>query len=297
LEIQTFDELIGDVIKQFPSVPADIQSKLDRHSSRITEIPLDAPGRGWPVVRLNALPVLSWPAICRRVLCEIGGTKEVRNAIFASNAKALGAKSKIGVICFGSDVEIRRAFSSFRITEFDCHSIEPKRLRYDSAEFGLLRDAFALALESNGPFRTERARSTHILHIDLHRAQPDRLEPLRACVGSLSGQIPKTDVFWSEVLRFRLDYQINRLWMLIEPTVYVSTVRDDTQKFVAADFVRERLAVRYNRQWNALLDAWITLLMGDRQEISLASFGVSDGVDASFVISKITGFSRRSINQ
>src|SRR5262249_25834733 len=52
LDVQTFDELLGDVIKQFEELPRDIAAKLDRYGSRLTEIPLVPPGQGWPVVRI-----------------------------------------------------------------------------------------------------------------------------------------------------------------------------------------------------------------------------------------------------
>jgi NAD-dependent SIR2 family protein deacetylase len=296
LEIQTFDELLGDILKQFGNVPADVETKLDHHAARLTEVPLDPPGRAWPVIRLNALPVMTWPTMCRRLVCQIGGTKDVRDAITKQQAKVVGARSQKGVLAFGSDAEVRRAFGAFHITEFDGHSIEPKRLRFESAELGLLRDSFALALESIGPFRVQRGRNSDVLHVDFSKASDTRVAALRDCAGSLTGTIPKAGIPWSEVLRFRLDFQLRRLWLLVEPTIYFGDVTSTEQRYIAADFVRERLATRYNRQWNALIEAWITLIMEDRKEIRISAFGISDGIDASFTVGRITGFSRRSTN-
>jgi hypothetical protein len=296
LEIQTFDELLGDLLKQFGNVPLEIETKLDHHAARFTEVPLDPPGRAWPVIRLNALPITTWPTICRRVVCQIGGTKDVRDAIMKERARVVGARSRMGVLAFGSDAEVRRAFEAYHITEFDCHSIEPRRLRFDSAELGLLRDSFAFALESAGPFRVQRGGYSDILHVDFSRASAPRVAALRDCAGSLTGTIPNAGIPWSEVLRFRLDYQLRRLWLLIEPAVYFGDVTKTEQRYIAADFVRERLATRYNRQWNALMEAWIALIMADRKELQVAAFGIGDGIDASFTVGRITGFSRRSAN-
>ena len=82
-----------------------------------------SPGRGtWPVVRLNALPLLEVPTHCRRVECEIGGTAEVREA--AKDASVIAVRSRVGVLAFGSDLEVRRAFDPYGVTEFDLHALE-----------------------------------------------------------------------------------------------------------------------------------------------------------------------------
>ncbi|MEZ6041953.1 MAG: hypothetical protein R3C20_15735 [Planctomycetaceae bacterium] len=55
------------------------------------------------------------------------------------------------------------------------------------------------------------------------------------------------------------------LWLLLEPTVLGSTVTDETpadERQRRKEFVRERLATRYNKRWNELLDAWINVLSG-----------------------------------
>jgi len=198
-------------------------------------------------------------------------------------------------LAFGSDAEVRNAFGSFQITEFDCHAIEPKRLRFDSTELGLLRDAFSLALASTGPFLIERSRSVHTLRLDLSRAPDSQTASLRACVGSISGTVPKTTVSWIEALRFRLDYHLGRLWMLLDPTIWYGHTSTDDHRYVVADFIRERLATRYNRQWNALLEAWTGLILRNSQQVQISAFGISDGIDASFSIGRITAFSRRSL--
>jgi hypothetical protein len=294
IEVQTFDELLGDIIKQFEKVPPDLAAILDRHGSRVSGIPVVPPGRGWPVIRLNALPVTSWPPMCRRVLCRIGGTREVLDAIAKQKARVLGARSRAGVLAFGSDREIRKAFSSFHITNFDCHVIDPNRLEFESAELGLLRDALAQAIEANRPVLADRLRSAHILRLDFDRASKTDLAPLRERTGQLAGTIPKTSVEWSEALRIKLGYRLSRLWLLFEPTIYCKNTTELDHHRAVADFVRKRLATRYNRQWNLLIEAWLVLLMVKKSEIQFRAFGIEDGIDASFTLTRITAFSRRN---
>ena len=190
--------------------------------------------------------------MCRRVVCDIGGTENVRETIAERRARIVGVRARAGVLAFGSDLEIRKAFSPFHITDFGCHVIEPKKLRFESAELGLLRDTLAQALQANRPFVAERARSAHILRIDPARAPATELAPLRDRTGQLSGKIPNTSVDWSEALRIKLDYQLGRLWLLLEPTISCGDVAESGQHRAVADFVRERVATRYNRQWNSV---------------------------------------------
>jgi hypothetical protein len=58
----------------------------------------------------------------------------------------LVARVKAGVLAYGSDVDERSAFAAHRISEFDLHPIETKRLRYDSGERGVLRKALSHAM-------------------------------------------------------------------------------------------------------------------------------------------------------
>ena len=293
LEIETFDEFLGDILKQLTDVPVDLKEMLDRRAARLTDIPVEPPGQNWPIIRTNALPLTNWPTTCRRIVCAIEGTKQVREAVITQGARAIAARAPTGVIAFGSDAELKKTFSSFRIEEFDCHAIEPKRLRFESAELGLLRDAFALALETSGPFQVKRRHSSHLLISDFSRLPSPDVAVLKQCTESLSGTISNTTLEWSEALRFTLDHYFGRLWLLLEPIICFNEPRTEEERHLAADFVRDRLAARYNRQWNSILEAWISIIIGNRDERQLSAFQINDGIDASFTVSKVTGFSRR----
>lgn len=295
VEAYTFDELMGDIVKQLDDVPQDLFAKLEQERARITDVPIGAPGTSWPVIRTNALPVPRWPNLCRLVNCTIGGTREVREAFQLVTADALGVRSRPGVLAFGSDAEIRKALKAHGIIEEGFHSIEPKRLSFDSSEFGLLRDAFAKAVERCRPLTLRKRREgAYVCTLDCSRITPDEQEPLKRCVEQLAGTIPDTTLQWSEALIVKLDFRLAWLWCLMEPTIYVPPGdRTPQQQEHVESFRRERAAARYNRQWNALLDAWASLLVGSAPEVELQAFGTDEGVDASFSLVRITAFSRR----
>jgi hypothetical protein len=139
------------------------------------------------------------------------------------SANALGVRSKPGVLAFGNDSEIRKALKAHGIIEEGFHSIEPERLNFDSAEFGLLRDAFGKAVERCRPLTVKKRRreSAHICTLDCSRITPAEQESLRRCAGQLAGTIPSTTLQWSEALIIKLDFRLGRLWCLIEPAIYV----------------------------------------------------------------------------
>ena len=57
------------------------------------------------------------------------------------------------------------------------------------------------------------------------------------------------------------------------------------------EFVRERRARRHNRPANALLEGWISLIVGREASVRLKTFGISDGIDAEFEILRTSAFS------
>lgn len=291
IEVETFDELLADVLRLIPDLPSDIAQQLDQRALRVSPAPLPRGTSQWPVVRLNALPVLSSPTICRRFTCDIGGTKEVRAAVVETGAQVVATRRKLGVLAFGKDSEVRKAFRSYNIQNWDVHAIETRRLRYDSQEQGLLYDALTQALERERPVVAERRRRGHVVAVDRTQQQHDLLVPLRTAVGALSGTVPGATLTWAEAARIRLDFKLDRLWLLIEPTIWVERTDDDGQKTAAKEFQRERLAKRYNSAWNSVLEAWAHLIVGSREEAELRTYGIGDGVDALFTISKVTAFS------
>jgi hypothetical protein len=61
----------------------------------------------------------------------------------------LVTRTQAGVLALGADNDVCIAFSDKTIEEFDLHTIEQRRLRYDGQERGLfVRHAHALARHS-----------------------------------------------------------------------------------------------------------------------------------------------------
>ena len=287
--VENFDETLRDLIRLI-NVDTKALYAFTAERRRWSGAPRPAGAGGWPVVRLNALPILQMPSVCRRVVCQVGGCADARQAVEKASVEILVARTKVGVLAFGADADVRAAFGAFDITDFTLHTIEPRRLRYESGERGLLRDALARAIVRHRGLDVIRKRSSDLLA----PADPQNAawSPLKRLVGAVSGVVKDhPDLRWREGIGTRLDWADDRLWLLLEPRTVFNGITPNN-KAAATDFARQRTVRRYNRQLNDLIAFWSDLLAGDGSD--LRAFGLGDGVDAVFRLSRDSGFSRRS---
>jgi hypothetical protein len=290
---ETFDELMADLLLLERDLPDEVATLVEgKRKRRLSSAPIPAGGSSYPVIRTNALPVTSWPQTARLVECDIGGFKEVRAAVEKAGSDLLVTRRAAGVVAFGSDAEIRKAFAIHDIRRLDLYAIESRRLRYfDSAELGLLYDAITRALARELPLVGVRRRHRHRLTVDPAQANDARLAPLKKVVKQVTGTVGEHT--WVEAVELHLEYRLDQVWLLLEPTIYVDAggqpLPDATK-----EFIRSRLAGRFNKTWNELLDAWRDVLLGGETEREFRAFDIGDGIDASFVVGPVTAFSRRA---
>jgi len=290
VRVANFDEALRDLVRLMEDIDTTELDSFALERRRWSGAPRPTGSRGWPVVRLNALPVVQSPSVCRRVVCQIGGYREVRDAVEQADVDLLVARTRAGVLAFGTDSDVRVAFKPYSISDFDLHTIEMKRLRFDSGERGLLRDALTRAIVQNRGLELTRRRSSDLL-TPVDTTAP-RWSPLRTLVGTLNGNVSShPGLTWKEGVSIRLDWANDHLWLLIEPRIVFHGVTQ-SNKAAASDFARERNVKRYNRQLNDLISFWSSSLAGQGDD--LRAFGIGDGVDATFRLSSKTGFSRRA---
>ena len=289
VRIENFDEALRDLIRLIGDLDTTTLDSFAAERRPWSGAPIPRGRRGWPVVRLNALPVVHVPTVCTRVVCGIGGTAEVREAVERAGVNVIAARSRAGVLAFGSDTEIRTAFDPYGITDFDVHTLERRRQRYDSAERGLLREALTAAIERHHELDAIRRRRADLL-APREPAEQVWLQ-LKRIVGTLAGTVSgHPELRWREGIGIRLDWADDRLWLLVEPrTVFEGITAEN--KSVASDFARERTVRRYNRQLNSLLEFWSEHL--SHRGSDLRALAIGDGTDALFRISDATGFSWR----
>lgn len=289
VKIENFDEILRDLVRVTDGLQTKVLDEFAAARQHWTPAPRASGRKTFPVLRLNAIPVEVSPTVCRRIVCEIGGYTEVRDAIESSGIDAVVTRTRAGILAFGSDVDLRTAFKSYGITEFDLHTIEAHRLRYDSGERGLLRDALSRALAGALKVELLRRRSSDLLY----PTDPNDADwrELKVIVGALAGTVNgHPELHWKEGAGIRLEWADDRAWLVFEPrTIFVGATEEN--KFAATDFARERTVRRYNRALNSLIGFWATRLA--HSGLDLYSLNVSAGIDAVFRLSSDTAYSRR----
>jgi hypothetical protein len=142
VEVETFDELFADIIRFLPETEKEIGRIAGAKRPRLAKIVPRASDTKIPAIRTNALPIVSYPAICRLVACDIGGSSEVQDAIRKSGLDIIATRARPGVLAFGRDAEIRKTFEPFKIISFDTHAIRlinspapPARARCSGTRF------------------------------------------------------------------------------------------------------------------------------------------------------------------
>jgi NAD-dependent SIR2 family protein deacetylase len=289
VRIENFDEVMRDLVRLVAGLNTAVLDSFGLQRQRWSASARAGGTKGFPAIRLNALPIVAAPTVCRRVVCKIGGHAETAEAVRKAGVNVLVGRKRAGVLAFGSDADVRAAFGPSEIAEFDLYPIEAGRLRYDSAERGLLREAMSRALAREHDLDLTRRRSADLLA----PADPDGAAwaPLKKIVGVLSGSVAgHLGIKWREGIGTRLDWADDRLWLLVEPRTVFKGVTADNRS-AATDFGRERTVKRYNRQLNELISFWAGKLAKNGEE--LRALGVDSGVDAVFRLNADTAFSWR----
>jgi hypothetical protein len=279
VEAESFDELFSDLLRYLPQTAEKIAALTGAARPRLAKTTPRVSAGTIPAIRMNALAVTSRPALCRIVDCAIGGDKEIEEAVAKVSVDIIAHRTRDGVLVFGRDADVRTAFEPFGIKTFDHHPLSAKRLLKEGGERALVRDALFRSIAQRPGLTVERRRNRIRLRPIPGQVQPalfntDTAKP----VDRLAGLVPTTNVPWSEACDLR---------------VVADLAPDAPADVVEAtrEFVRERRARRHNRLANAMIEGWITLIVGRDPSVRLKSFGIADGVDAEFEILRTSAFS------
>src|SRR6185312_5211056 len=242
--------------------------------------------------------------------------KEQRcRAVVAANGRELAV--------FGRDQQVLGALAPLGPQLAGMVDLEATR---DSWALGLLYDALVKALSRYRPVIPRFKRTGHSLVVTAPREGEDEertrkraedLAPLRTAYASaLTGKVDKLGFPFQEGVFLKLEQIEERWWCGFEPYTFVDIPREAQPEPAqgspasaehdalgvpqerrvgdpAGDWRRERWAMRRNKEWAAIVDAWATLLTSSRDG-TVRAFGLEDGtgIDAVFTVSRFTGWSR-----
>ena len=293
---QSFDEVISDLLTFLPQMEGEVEKFRQQKEGRRARIKPFGLSKQFPVIRTNALPVVSYPQLARLIDCDIGGYKKIRNVVESARVDAVTARIKSGVIAFGADSALKEVFKPFNINSWDTHPIIPERLRFESGERTLVREALLLALQRKSGLTLKKRRSESMIIAGPEITSARLFQGLRNPT-AVAGKIEGTSIQWFEACGVRIDFRSDQLWLLLDPGIYIDWGEDaekqDRDK--AKEFVRERMAGRYNKIANTILDNWKAILIGEGETpITVNSVTNDGGIGAIFRISPVSGYSGRT---
>lgn len=299
IEINNFDETLDGIRRYMDAFPREIEDFLKPKASRKTDAMIAPVSKKPPFLRLNALQIDATPTMCKIVNCDIGGYKEVQSAILDTQANIIAYRVRKGVIAFGSDQEIRKAFRGYGIKSLEIYPINPDKLAVGSGEYNLIYDGLCKAIERHTGLKVEHRRGQKYLIANdsipvkvFNELTPDS-------VTSISGVVPSTSIRWRQSCKIDIDYKFNKLWLLLSPRVLLSFPESgstESEKNKAKAFVKEMTAPRfqsstgrsigYNSIAASILSGWMSILAEKTNTPSLviSSLGLNDGLDPQFEI-------------
>ena len=305
--IETFDALMLRLWRNLENKSAEIDAIVRRSQAATVDIPLPGAGRAKPIIRLNALPVVSLPAQCLSLSFRTPRQwSDLRQARADSEGQLVLTKSD-SVFCWGSRERVKKVFAK-ELSEIDVCDLPANLGGPENLHFrGFIEEAICTALVRGKPLLTRTTRYSSVLIAAPHFDETDCLDPLFQIVGKTSGQIaglfaPITEhkpeperVSWAESLRVSLDYRDGKFWLLVDPDIWIWPPR---ARQIAVQFLDGRRGDRFNRTYNALLDAWVNIILGSEKnaEFELKAFDEGGAQEnPTFRIGSRTAFARRLV--
>lgn len=327
VECKTFDELAADVLKRL-DIPRTLMDHVMKGRSTPRLVPVNLPqveARHFPVLRYSALLIESVPRIARRItLKQPTTTPVVRNLLRSEGCKAIVAANGHELAVFGKDKEVLTVLAPLGPYLNGTIDLDATQ---DTWALGLLYEALAKALSRYRPLIPRFKRSGHSLVVAGPREEDDEerarqrekdLSYLREAYGGpVTGFVPTVNFPYREGVFLKLEQIEGRWWCGFEPYTFVDIPRpvgdvpdaldilacaerdvlgrtfDAKGGDPAGDWRRERWATKYNRNWAQIVEAWTKMLTTTRDG-TVRAFALPDGagVDAEFVVSRFTGWSR-----
>ena len=266
VETDTFDILMSNLWLQIPNRPDNLNAKVRPHRATSVSIPVPSPGKAFPLLRTNALPVTGLPKACGRLACTPLPTyDQIRKAQGGTIPEAIYTLSD-SLLYWGSTAEVSGFVPSGNVKQSTSQTFaDPQaELSQSTVLKGLFEHALAKALCEGKPVVLRR-KGRALFAVASNRPE-DRplLRELAIAVGGnehafVSGGVPNQQSRWAEAVTIRLEERAGKLFLLLEPAIWITPLKS---REAASAFMRQRRLKRYNQQADRILNAWITILLG-----------------------------------
>ena len=280
VETGTFDEMLSKIWRQLKDKPQALEAKVRTASIGGVSIPLPTPGKQYPILRTNALPVIKAPTSCGMVELKTSmAFTDLKEKIIEGRPDAVLTYTD-KILFWGDENEIFKILPKNEIKVIQRHDFNDAAQSVADSTFvkSFFEEGLAKALIQDKPFILRRLKNrTYFIVVRSGAVDENIFAPLRGVLdfkgkpGYITGRVPGLpDATWAEAISIRLEERGGMLWVMLRPDIWVTPL-DKRQD--AREFLRKRRLYRYNNKSYNLLDAWIGILLG--------SVGVGAGVNIS----------------
>lgn len=307
IPIETYDAFMLRLWRNVEDKPGNINSKVQKSSYSSVDIELPASGSAKPIMRLNALPLASLPNKCLKLNFNKPMDVAEVQKVESDFRESLIITKNEPFYCWGTREKIQKAYG-YALSEIETVELPTKLDLPENLNLkGFFGDALCKALIKGRPLLFRARSSSAWIIADPHSSDKSSLDPLFNVIGKESGMIPglftlvteenptAEEVSWSEGIKVSIEIKNGRLWLLIDPDIWIWPPRARKR---AIDFLDDRRANRYNNIYNQLLDAWVKVIFdfdGTKHQVDVSTFSHgNDEENPSFRIFRRTAFSRRS---
>lgn len=302
VETGTFDILMSNLWLQVPNRQDSLNHKVRPHRASVVSIPVPLPGKAYPLLRTNALPVTGLPTACGKLVCTPFPTyDQIRKAQGDKIPEAIYTLTD-SLLYWGTTAEVTRFVSSDSVKHSASQPFADPHaeLSRSTVMKGLFEHALAKALCEGKPVVLRRkGRSLFAVASNRPEDHP-LLRDLAIAIGGnerafVSGGVPNQQSKWAEAVTIKLEERAGKLYLLLEPAIWITPLKS---REAASTFMRGRRLKRYNKHADGILNAWITLLLGKVGDGNLVSVTAFPGAEfpATFQINTRTAYSRQEVS-
>lgn len=325
VESANFDEAMGALADQV-HLDDGVRAYVDRlrPRARVADAPMPQADGVFPVLRLNAVPILSAPSRLLRSEAPAGATAaEVRDRLRAADWRGAAVLGPDEVLAFGCPGDLQPALGSAQpptVVAADLLAADAP-----SHQTALLGEALTRGLARRLPVRARiRDSGNRIIVVPARPDESGKLAEVRSALqqaygepigGQLPNQYGRADTGarrkFAEGVELRVERWLDQTWLLFTPFTWAEPTAEMAEAGrqrspqrpldPAAPWIAERWAQRRrNEKWADILAAWAEALAPRSGSCLVYALprAVADrpaAVGGSFELGSITAYSRRAI--
>ncbi len=300
IETGTFDEMLSKIWRQIDKKFPELNKKVRTAQKANVSIPLPSPGTNYPILRTNALPIISMPSYCGAFHSEINGYRDLRDKIEELRPNAVLTYTDKVLFWGNQDEAIKVLHQTDEIPVIERYELGESVDRGPHATFlmSFYEKALTKALCQGKPLFIRTNRRSHYAVVRNDSINDPSLAPLREALayqgrpGYITGSVPGIhDTYWAESVSIKLEERGGKIWLMLQPDIWIRPLEKRRETI---DFMRKKRLSRYNNRSFAILDAWIKILLGEfrrGESIKVSCFENTD-YSAEFMIGTRTAYSR-----